>query len=181
MNINAAFQLGYAIKVHGVQGELLLQLETDNPEEYKLLESVFVDVKSNGKLVPFFIEHLHLQGDRAILKLEDLNNPEDAAALKGCSFYLPLSKLPKLKEEQFYFHEIVGFTVNDQKLGLLGKVENVYALPHQDVIAMNYRETEVLIPINKEVVTGIDRTQQHVFTNMPDGLLDVYFEEDDAD
>ena len=48
--------LGKITRKHGLSGNLILKLDTDQPEIYKKLESIFVEI--NGLLVPFFIEKI---------------------------------------------------------------------------------------------------------------------------
>jgi 16S rRNA processing protein RimM len=42
---------------------------------------------------------------------------------------------------------------------------------------MDYQNKEVLIPLNQEIVVGIDRNQQEVQVALPDGLLDIYLDQ----
>jgi 16S rRNA processing protein RimM len=172
MNIDNCFQLGYIAKTHGVQGEVTFVLDVDNPEEYDKLESVFVEI--NGKLVPFFITHFQLQKEKAIVKLEDVNSFESADKLVGNALYLPLTQLPELDEDQFYYHDIINYIVIDKAKGTLGTIANVYELPHQDLIAMTYLNKEVLIPVTDEIVTRVDHKMKELYVELPDGLLDIY-------
>jgi 16S rRNA processing protein RimM len=185
MTIDECYQLGYVIKAHGYKGEIMILLDVDNPEDYEELESVFVEI--NQQLVPFFVEHIQVLAEKrgvaqAIVKFEDVDTGEKATELKSCSLYLPLDNLPELEDNpegrtQFYFHEIINFTVVDKQLGTLGIVSNVYNFDYQDVIAMTYKEKEVLIPMNDEILLGIDRQARQLDVNLPDGLLEVYLEE----
>jgi 16S rRNA processing protein RimM len=178
MNKDACFQLGYVEKTHGVQGEVVIFLDVDHPEYYEDMESVFVEI--NTKLVPFFIDTLQLRGAKAIVKFEDVDDIDKAQTFKGKALYLPLDELEELGDDQFYYHEIIGFQVEDTGKGPLGKVSNVYELPHQDLLAMEFMGKEVLIPLNDDIVTSVDREQQKVFTNLPEGLLEVYLDDPDA-
>jgi 16S rRNA processing protein RimM len=175
MNKDACFELGYVEKSHGLKGEVIVVLDVDYPEDYEDMESVFLDIK--GKLVPFFVEQIQVRGGKAIIKFEDIDTLPKAQALKGALLYLPLSELDELEEDQFYFHEITGFTIEDDKLGTLGIVTNIYELPMQEVVAMDYKGKEVLFPLNDEVVTKVDRQNQTIYTSLPDGLLDVYLDD----
>jgi 16S rRNA processing protein RimM len=44
----------------------------------------------------------------------------------------------------------------------------------QVLLVMDYRQHEVLIPFTDGIVLGIDREQQDVKVDLPEGLLDVY-------
>ena len=48
------YYLGKITKTHGFKGNLILHLDTDEPELYENLESVFIE--RDGMLVPFFFE-----------------------------------------------------------------------------------------------------------------------------
>jgi 16S rRNA processing protein RimM len=52
-------------------------------------------------------------------------NIEDADAIMGNDIYLPLKMLPKLTGNKFYFHEVIGFEVEDKRLGVVGKIESI--------------------------------------------------------
>ncbi len=177
MRVDDGYQLGYISKTHGLQGEVNIYLDVDFPENYQNLESVFVAFKESPQtLIPFFIEAFSLSGNRAIVKFEDVDSLEAAERFKEAQLYLPLALLPKLPKGQFYFHDIIGFTVIDQNLGTLGAVTDVYALPAQDMIAMQYQAKEILIPMSDDIVLSADMEKQELQVNLPEGLLDVYLD-----
>jgi len=176
MRIDDCYQLGYVTKTHGLQGEVKVLLDVDFPEAYENLESVFLQLISSGTLVPFFIESLRLQQDSLILKFEDIDSLEDAEPLLKAGLFLPLDQLPALEEGQYYFHEIIGFQIEDKNAGPLGTVKDVYEGGRQHLIAMEYKEREILIPLNDKIIVGVDKDKQRVYTHLPDGLLDVYLE-----
>jgi len=173
MNIDACYQLGYIVRTHGVKGQIVAFFDVDYPEDYEELESVFLLL--NGKLVPFFIDSIALQPNgRIILKFEDVNTIEEAEKLKNVQLYLPLNALPELEEDQFYFHEVIGYTVVDEQMGELGTIKEIYEMPFQDLMAMEYQGVEVLIPIQDELVLRADKETQKLFVNLPEGLVDLY-------
>ncbi len=172
MQIEDCYQLGYIIKPHGLKGQMNAFLEVDLPENYSKLESVFVEI--NKQLVPFTVDKIVLKGNAAILNLEAIHNFEQASQLKSSSLYLPLSSLPKLKSGQFYYHEIINFKVIDEALGDIGKVKIVYQMPNQDLLAFDYKNKEVLMPINDHTVKGIERERKELKVVLPNGLLEIY-------
>ena len=173
MTLDACFQLGYIMKTHGTKGHVVAFFDVDFPEEYDELESVFLLI--NGKLVPFFIDDLNPQDrSRSIIKFEDVKTVADAEKLKGTAIYLPLNQLPELEEDQFYFHEVIGYTVVDEQLGELGTVQTFFDLPNQDLLAMEYQGHEVLIPVQDEIVLRTSKEERKIYVNLPEGLLEVY-------
>jgi len=172
MKIEDCFQLGYIVKPHGIHGAFTISLDTDNPEYYEEMESVYVEYQQ--KLVPFFIESIKLSGSKATLKFQDLDGIELAAQYKGCALYLPLDMLPRLEENQFYYHEIIGYRVIDQAVGEIGKVKNIYEANGNDLFVIDYKNKEILVPVKDEFIHKLDKKDTTIFLNLPDGLLDIY-------
>ena len=156
--------------------KLVLTIDADNPLEYKEMESVFVEL--NKKLVPFFIDRIQLNGTKAIVKFEEIDTIDQAKGFKGSRLFLPLDVLPDL-EDGYYFHELIGFKVIDTNHGELGSISGVFDSGSQDLIAMQYQEKEVLIPLTDEVVLKVDKQAKTIHTSLPDGLLDIYLSEDE--
>jgi len=178
MQIDDCYQLGYVTKTHGLQGEVNVFLDVDFSQDYQEMESVFLQLNGAGTLVPFFVENFRLHQDHAIVKFEDVDSIEQAKPLIQAQLYLPLDQLPALEKDQYYFHEIIGFRVEDEQEGVLGIVKDVYEAGAQLLIAMEYQKQEVLIPLTDEVVLAVDKAQQQISTRLPDGLLQIYFPED---
>ena len=174
MNIDECFELGYIIKPHGLKGTVDIFLDTDYPGDYTELESVFVKV--GQKLVPFFISRIQIRGNKALVHFEDIDTLEQSEELKGCSLYLPDSMLPQLEGEEFYFHEVLGFQVSDSQMGKLGHITKFYDYPGQTLLAVDFKEKEILIPVNDDIITKVDRKEKLIEVSLPDGLVDVYID-----
>ena len=174
------FELGYLAKPHGLKGAFHVFMDVDDPYEYEDLDAVFV--QQGNEMVPYFIEDLQIRDNLNLMNLEGIESLDAAKELVGSKLFLPVAMLPKLKDDQFYYHEIVDYQVNDQVLGSLGTVKEVYSTGAQDVIIMIYQGVEVLIPLTDEIVPKVDKHNKVIITHLPDGLLDVYMNESyDAD
>ncbi len=172
MRKDDCFQLGYVIKPHGLKGEVSILMDVDFPEDYSEMESVFLEI--DRRLVPFFIESISISGNRAIILFEDIQTFEQAGELKGCGIYLPDSILPEMAEDQFYFHEIIGFAVTDEHHGDIGEITNVYASGKQDLLAISWKGHEILVPVSDDIIKQVDRENQVLKVILPDGLLEIY-------
>ena len=174
------FELGYLAKPHGLKGAFHVFMDVDDPYEYEDLDAVFV--QQGNEMVPYFIEDLQIRENLNLMNLEGIESLDAAKELVGSKLFLPVAMLPKLKDNQFYYHEIIDYQVNDQVLGTLGTVKEVYSTGAQDVIIMIYQGVEVLIPLTDEIVPKVDKQNKVIITHLPDGLLEVYMNESyDAD
>ncbi|WP_201981412.1 ribosome maturation factor RimM [Hymenobacter rubidus] len=176
MTLDDTYQLGYVLKTHGLRGHVAAHFDVDDPAAYLRLKTVYMALPgAPAKLVEHQVEKVQAQsGARVLLKLRGIDRIEEAEPLRGSQLYLPLAELPELEDDQFYFHDVIGFTVVDSTLGQLGTVENFYELPQQDMLAMRYQGQEVLIPVVDELVTHANQEKKEIYVNLPDGLLDVY-------
>ena len=176
MDKDNCFLLGYIAKVHGLHGEVVAVLDVDYPEDYENIEHVFV--AQNSRLVPYFLDHFVLQPNhRALTKFEGFDSIDEASGLVGSELYLPIKDLPELREDQYYFHELIGYTVHDEVHGEMGEVKHIYDLQTQDLIGLEYKGREVLIPIQDGIVLKVDKAAKKVSCRLPDGLLDIYLED----
>jgi 16S rRNA processing protein RimM len=176
MTKDNCFELGKITKTHGLKGEVVLWLDVDFPEDYEDLESLFLEVK--GELVPFFMKSYRPSGNRAIVQFEDIDTFEKAEELVNLQAYLSIEELPELEDDQFYYHEIIGFKVIDKNLGALGTVQTVHSMQAQDLLVMDYKSKEVLIPVISEIVLDANKEAKILNVNLPEGLLEVYLNND---
>jgi 16S rRNA processing protein RimM len=169
------FQLGFISRQHGIKGELVAVFDTDQPQRYKNLESVFVDIR--GELVPFFIEDM-AQNSKGhfILRLEDVDG-EDANHLLNRELYLPLDFLPPLTGKNFYYHEVIAFKALDKRLGDLGQIKEVLDNSAQAIFKIeNEAGREILAPAVDDFIVSINRSEKSVTLNLPEGLVELYTE-----
>ncbi|MCT4630602.1 ribosome maturation factor RimM [Winogradskyella sp.] len=170
------FYLGKIVKKYSFKGELLAKLDTDEPELYENIVAVFMDLR--GNLVPFFVETSQLhKSDLLRLKFEDVDNETDAEALIKTELYLPLELLPKLEGNKFYYHEVIGFRVIDNNFGEVGIIKAINDSTAQALFEIDRNGIEILIPMNDEFITKVDRGNKTIEVNTPEGLIDLYLED----
>ena len=169
------FYLGKIVKKYSFKGELLAKLDTDQPDIYENLDAIFIEM--NSTLIPFFIEKSQLhKSDLLRLKFEDVTNEADADALMKCDLYLPLDSLPKLEGTKFYFHEIIGFQLNDENFGAVGTVKGVNDSTAQALFEVDRDGIEILIPMNDDFIKTLDREAKTITVNTHPGLIELYLD-----
>ena len=176
MQIKDCFYLGKIVKKYSFKGELLVKLDTDEPEIFKNLESVFISLRNN--LIPFFVDSCKLHKSQLLrIKFEDVDSEEDAEALLKSDLYLPLSILPTLSGNKFYYHEVTGFTIIDENFGEVGVIDNINDTGAQELFVIDRDGIEILIPVNDQFIKKVDRDKKQILVNTPEGLIDLYLED----
>ncbi|MFV8281036.1 ribosome maturation factor RimM [Christiangramia marina] len=167
------FYLGRIVAKFSFKGEVLIKLDTDEPELYTEMESVFVEYNEN--LVPFFIERSYLHKSTLLrAKIEDIDTEQDAEDMIGAELYLPLEQLPQLPDDKFYFHEIIGFDVIDQQHGNIGKIVSINDTTAQALFEIDKDGKQILIPMNDEFIEKVDKKNKQIKVITPEGLVDLY-------
>lgn len=170
------FYVGTVVNKFSFKGELLVKLDTDEPELFTEMESVFIEIGKN--LVPFFIENSQLHKSLLLrLKIEDIDDEPAADAMMKRDLYLPLSFLPQLEGNKFYFHEVINFKMIDSNHGEVGIITGINDMTTQALFEVDNNGNQILIPLNDHFIDKVDRKNKTITVTTPDGLIDLYLSE----
>ena len=172
MNQDQCFLLGKITKPFSFKGEVVLWMDVDDSSAYLDIQTLWVPQLSI--LVPYAVLSLKPNKDRFVVKLADVTTEEQAKGLSGKDVWLPLSEMAPLEEGKFYFHEVIGFTVIDQNFGKVGVITSINDTTNQALFVIDHKGTEILIPINDEFLTKVDREKKIIEVNAPAGLIELY-------
>jgi len=169
------FYLGRIVRKHSFKGEVVIKLDTDEPQLYQEMESIFVDLGNN--LIPFLIKKSSLhKGNQLRVQFEDVYSEEDADAILKSGVYLPIELLPKLTGNKFYFHEVIGFTMIDENYGEIGVLEHINDKAPQPLFEIKNEEKDIFIPMIDNFIKKIDRKNKQIILKTPEGLINLYLE-----
>lgn len=173
MRKEECFYLGRIVTKYSFKGEVVIKLDTDEPELYKNMESVYVELGTN--LVPFFIEKSSLhKGNQLRVQFEDIYSEEEADTILKCGVYLPLEVLPKLSGDKFYYHEVIGFQVVDVNFGTVGNIVHINDKAAQPLFEIDNDGKEVFIPMIDDFIKKVDRKNKTIQVHTPEGLIELY-------
>ena len=173
MKKKACFYLGTIIGKYSFKGELLVKTDTDNINSYNSLTSVFIDIEN--RLIPYFVKHCLVHKSSLLrFKLEDVSDEETANVLLRKKIYLPLELLPNLTGNKFYYHEVIGFKIIDQKKGEIGTILKINDQTAQPLFEVNDGNKKILIPLHDDLLINLNRKDKSILVNLPDGLIDLF-------
>lgn len=164
--------LGKITRRHGLQGNVFLKLDTDQPEMYQKLNSILVEI--NGLLVPFFVaKQSWSKGDTLIISFKNSTEALVDQSL-GKDVYMPLSTLPKLTGNKFYYHEVVGFEIREEDGKTCGTIVSINDQTAQHYFYLDLAGKQIVIPIIKDWILELNREEKYLKMTLPEGLMDVF-------
>lgn len=170
---NDMFELGRTLKPHGLKGEVAIKLDVDVPKHYASLDMVWVE--RQGTLVPYTIQAIAIRPKTTVVQFDGVHDVEAATALSGHRLLLPVAALPPLTGLKFYYHEVVGYELCDERFGTLGSIATVMDLPGNPLFKTVLNGDEGFFPIKDETLVDVDRAARTITVCMPEGLPELYF------
>ncbi|MEZ4520246.1 MAG: ribosome maturation factor RimM [Thermomicrobiales bacterium] len=147
--------IGRIVAAHGLRGEVKLVLTTDRPEKMSDLRRVYLD----GSDTPTRITSLRLRGNdrEALLKLQGINDRDEAERLRGTIVQIRGNQLPPPEEGSYFHYQILGLTAVDEQGNELGTVSEIIDAGEVDVyVVTGDDKRQYLLPALHDVVLDID-------------------------
>ena len=141
---------------HGIKGWVKVISFTDPIEN--ILSYKKWTISDNQTEKTYCLEDSRIQGNKIVIKLEGVNNRDDADLLKNLQIEINRSDLPKLEENSYYWEDLVDFNVIDIKGMHVGKVDSLFRTGSNDVLVIiNETKERLLVPfIMEEVIKYVD-------------------------
>ena len=167
------FFVGTIVSKFSFKGEVLVKIDTDDSSLLENRESVFVEL--GRELIPFFIQKCtYHKANLLRIKFEEVDTERDAEALLRQSLFLPLSLLPKLSGNKFYYHEVIGFQVVDVHYGRVGVITHINDSSSQPIFEIAHQGQQILIPLHDDFLKEVNRKDKKITVQTPDGLIELY-------
>lgn len=174
-------EIGYISGVFGINGQVKATLDVHDINEYRRQKSVYMGKKPQAPAL-FQLKKFDIKGDSfAILTIDGVNDRTFAEGMVGYTLYITEEQLPTLAPGKFYYFQVIGFDIEDKQRGTLGKIKDIIEMPAQDLIAMEYMGKEVLIPMVEHFVGDADFEKKCVFTDLPEGLIEMYLSDKETE
>ena len=159
------------VGAHGLRG--LLRVRAYQPPAPSLVPEREFLVEHAGEWREVRVTTVVRQGrGRVLLGLAGVADRTAAEALTGARILVRRADLPAPAANEFYYHEVVGFTVEIITGAALGTVSSTLPTGLNDVWVVNGRGREYLIPVIADVVRLIDRAARRIVIDPLPGLLD---------
>ena len=162
--------VGRVARAHGNRGQVIVNLETDFPEErFKVGEQLLVGPAAEARE----ITEVRLHQGRPVIALRGIATMNDAEALAGAELKVRASAVPALPKGTFYRHDLVGCEVRDVVGKVVGRVTGVEGSLERSRLVVAGEAGEVLIPLVADICVSIDTAARQIVVDPPEGLIEL--------
>lgn len=168
--------VGIVRKPHGIKGELVVELETDNPEAVFRRGRVLRvgDAEGQPGAGVLTVEHARpFKGGILLRTREHPTRTQATDGLRGRSLLIPEAEVAPLAEGEIFYHQLIGLRVRAPE-GEVGTIREIREVAAADLLVVQRPDgREALIPWVKEIVRRIDPQAGVVEIEPPEGLLEL--------
>ncbi len=168
--------VGRIAKAHGVTGELVVDVRTDDPDP-RVVAGNRMRLKDarRGSSRDVVVDSVRPHAGRLLVRLDGVTDRDGADALRGGLFVVDSADLPPIADpDEFYDHQLEGLTVRTVDGRDVGVVTEVLHTPGGELLAVRPESgAEILIPFVSAIVTSVSLAEGVALIEPPEGLLDL--------
>ncbi|BBU23545.1 ribosome maturation factor RimM [Mycobacterium xenopi] len=166
--------VGRVVKAHGVTGEVVVEVRTDEPDARFAPGSV-LRAKATDQERSYVVDAARPHGGRLLVRLAGVCDRDAADALRGSLLVIDSEDLPPIDDpDEYYDHQLEGLRVRTTAGQDIGTVSEVLHTPAGELLAVKRDDVgELLVPFVSAIVTSVSLESGIVEIDPPDGLLDL--------
>jgi 16S rRNA processing protein RimM len=171
--------VGRVGRAHGLRGEVVVEVRTDDPERRFAAGTVLLTEPDS--VGPLTVAAVRRHSGRLLVRFTGVRERADAAALRGTRLQAEVAVGDRPEDpDEYYDHQLVGLAAATVDGLDLGRVTDVVHRPGQELLALGLPDgREVLVPFVTALVPEVDLARGRLLVDPPGGLLDP--EEPDGD
>ena len=167
--------VGRVVKAHGVTGEVVVEVRTDDPDlRFAPGSSLRGRPSRGGPESRYVVESARDHSGRLLVRLNGVADRNSAESLRGTVFLVDSEDLPPIEDpDEFYDHQLEGLQVVKTTGTAVGSVAEVLHTAAGELLSVRTGEGEVLVPFVSAIVTSVSLADGIIEIDPPEGLLDL--------
>jgi 16S rRNA processing protein RimM len=155
---------------HGRRGEVILNPETDFPEQ-RFAPGSAVLVRRGSETGRLVVRSVWFTKGRPVVGFDGFDSIDDAETLAGQELRIPAGELAALPPGMYYHHDLVGCRVETTGGETVGEVVRVEGDGAASRLVVSTPNGEELVPLADEMCPVVDPPGRRIVIAAPDGLL----------
>jgi 16S rRNA processing protein RimM len=167
--------VGRVVRAHGVTGELVVEVRTDDPDtRFAPGTTLRAKPSRGGPERDYVVDSAREHSGRLLVRLDGVADRTAADSMRGTLFLVDSADLPPIEEpDEFYDHQLEGLQVVTTTGTPVGSVAEVLHTAAGELLSVRTEGGEVLVPFVSAIVTAVSLTDQTIEIDPPDGLLEL--------
>ncbi|GBE66433.1 ribosome maturation factor RimM [Mycobacterium sp. MFM001] len=167
--------IGRVAKAHGIAGEVVVEVRTDDPDSRFAPGTVLRAKGSDGRERNYTVAAARDHGARLLVRLAGIHDRDAADALRGSLLVIDSADLPPIDEpDTYYDHQLEGLRVRTTTGRDIGTVAEVLHTAGAELLAVRRDDGgELLVPFVGAIVTTVSLDAGTVEIDPPEGLLEL--------
>ena len=158
---------GYVSGTHGVRGEVKMVVWCDDISAFTRIKTLYADENGTKKYV---VQASRGSKNAAVVKLEGTDTAEDAAKLKGTTFYVDRDELCR-PADRILICDLIGLPVLDADDGRrYGVLESVEEFPSSDIYFVKTENGTVQVPDVPQFIKKL--TEDAIYIKPIEGMFE---------
>jgi 16S rRNA processing protein RimM len=149
-------------KVFGIRGWIKVNSFTIPKENILKFDCLFIHKKNSNDVEKIHFNNNKIQDDNIIVKLPGYDSPKDASYLVNSKIYVLRKQLPKLKDGEYYWIDLIGLTVINKNGDKFGIVSDILATGSNDVLVVMGKRKH-FIPYISQVICKVDLVEKILY------------------
>lgn len=174
MDWDDAILIGVIARTHGNRGEVIVNSETDFPEERFHEGACLMTRRNDGSPATLEVATMRLHQGRPVILFKGIGSMNDAELLAGLELRVAEDEgaTERLDDGEYYHRDLIGCTVVTESGESIGEVTAVEGDRAATRLVVRSRRNEVLIPLADEICT-VDVAAKRITVRPPEGLLEL--------
>jgi 16S rRNA processing protein RimM len=164
--------VGKIIGTHGIKGLLKVYSYSGNIQSLQSAVTLYLKSKE-GLLSEYQVKSVAAHAGGFILGLDNFTDINQVLFLIGSELCLKLSHLPTPDEDEYYWRDLIGLTVQTDQGDELGTLVDIFETGSSDIYVVRGSSKEYLIPAIADVISHVDIPGKKMIITPLDGLLDL--------
>jgi 16S rRNA processing protein RimM len=166
--------VGRVARPHGVRGELLVDVHTDEPSQRFAAGAALAATLRSGERRTVTVAVARPHGARLLVRFDAVADREAAEAMRGALLTVDSATLPPPSDpDEFYDHQLEGLSAVLADGTVVGTVTEVVHGGGTELLAISREDgAEALVPFVRAIVPTVDLEAGRIVLTPPEGLLE---------
>ena len=169
---NEMAMVGRIARTHGISGHLIVDLETDFPEQ-RFYAGATLHVHRAGQIEQLIVTNVRMHQGRPIVGFDGIETMTQAEEFLGLELRVPATELVLLPEGTYYRHDLIGCNVQLLDGLVIGEVIQVEGSSEGSRLVVSTGSEELLVPLVNHICVKIEPKAGVIVIDPPSGLLEL--------